>query len=170
MCENCQKAHNRLTRADFSFNKPSGACPTCSGLGVAKEIDLKRLFNPDKSLINEGVSIWTGSWGEYNTNVVTAGSEYYGLSITADKPIKDFSEIELDFLYYGAEDERFTRHFPNIKPPKTVAKGKFAGVLGAMWRSYKENGESSQVADFLNPKLVQTVTVNDCSKRFVPFV
>lgn len=157
VCENCQKAHNRLTRADFSFNKPSGACPTCSGLGVAKEIDLKRLFNPDKSLINEGVSIWTGSWGEYNTNVVTAGSEYYGLSITADKPIKDFSEIELDFLYYGAEDERFTRHFPNIKPPKTVAKGKFAGVLGAMWRSYKENGESSQVADFFKSE-----TCPDC--------
>lgn len=153
VCDNCQAVHERLTRADFSFNKPSGACPTCSGLGVAKEINLQRLFNPEKSLNNEGVSIWTGTWGEYNTNVVLAGSEHYGLSITADKPIKDYTEIELDFLYYGAEDERFTRHFPDIKPPKTVAKGKFAGVLGAMWRSYKESGENAQVAEFFESRI-----------------
>ncbi|MDF1508953.1 excinuclease ABC subunit UvrA [Robertmurraya sp. DFI.2.37] len=153
ICNNCQKTHERLTRADFSFNKPSGACPTCSGLGVAKELDLKRLFNPEKPLNNEGVSIWSGSWGEYNTNVVLAGSKHYHLSITADKPIKDFSDIELDFLYYGAEDERFTRHFPHIKPPRTVAEGKFAGVLNALWRSYKENGEHSQVAELFKSEV-----------------
>jgi excinuclease ABC subunit A len=152
-CPSCHSIQERLTRADFSFNKPSGACPTCSGLGVAKEINLEKLFSPEKSLNEEGVSIWSGSWGEYNINVVLAGSEHYGLSITADKPLNEYSPEELDFLYYGAEDERFTRHVPDIKPPRTVAKGKFAGVLGAMWRSYKESGESSQVAEFFESKI-----------------
>lgn len=35
----------------FSFNSPKGACPTCSGLGQLKEVNLEKLFqDPKKSL------------------------------------------------------------------------------------------------------------------------
>ncbi|MEH6974955.1 ATP-binding cassette domain-containing protein, partial [Bacillus sp. JJ675] len=37
-CPVCHHPHPPLTKSDFSFNTPDGACPECSGLGTAVEI------------------------------------------------------------------------------------------------------------------------------------
>lgn len=39
----------------FSFNKPKGACPTCTGLGEVHQANLNRLVNAE-------VSICMGRW------------------------------------------------------------------------------------------------------------
>src|SRR5690606_23980516 len=41
------------------------------------------------------------------------------------------------------------RHFPDLPPPKTAAKGRFEGVLTGMWRRYAEKeGQSGESAFF----------------------
>ena len=38
-CPHCGAAVPELGMAHFSFNKPAGACPTCTGLGVVRQVN-----------------------------------------------------------------------------------------------------------------------------------
>ncbi|RTQ96252.1 excinuclease ABC subunit UvrA [Lysinibacillus telephonicus] len=149
-CPHCQERLEKLTRSHFSFNTIEGACPTCDGMGKVVDIDLNAVFNEDLSLVGGCVSIamWAGTYGEYQKGIVKAAAKHYGIPFDEHLPLKDYS-IELkDLLYYGVESEQFTAHFPNVKPPKAVGKGKFEGILTGMWRRYKEKGGNSGEADY----------------------
>jgi len=82
-----------LSAGDFSFNSPSGACPTCTGLGVELRPNLDRLIDWDKSL-NEG-AILHRTWcvGSRYWNIIRA----VGL-FDMSKPLREFNEKELDTL------------------------------------------------------------------------
>ena len=41
--------------AYFSFNKPEGACPTCTGLGTVHQANIERLVDEGKSLLDGAV-------------------------------------------------------------------------------------------------------------------
>ena len=45
-CPHCQAPLPALGMASFSFNKPAGACPTCTGLGVVADVRVDRVFDP----------------------------------------------------------------------------------------------------------------------------
>ena len=80
----------------FSFNSPEGVCEHCNGLGESMEIDLPSLIDLDKSL-NEG-AIKHKTWkvnGRY-WNIISAIEKF-----DMDKPVKDFSEEELNLLLYS---------------------------------------------------------------------
>jgi len=105
----------------FSFNTPQGMCPECEGIGQTVQLDLDRFLDRDKSL-NGGAILHpefkVGKW-MWKT---------YALSglFDSDKPIKDYSEQEMQTLLHGKDIkvsfgefnlnyeglvERFTRMF-----------------------------------------------------------
>lgn len=50
---------------------------------------------------------------------------------------------DVDLLLYGVLGEPFTRHFPNMAPPKTVPKGRFEGVVTNLMCRYEEKNSIS---------------------------
>src|SRR5215210_5691815 len=54
-CPHCGGAVPELGMAHFSFNKPEGACPTCTGLGVLFAANLPLLIDPTRSVRDGGV-------------------------------------------------------------------------------------------------------------------
>ncbi|MDO8524594.1 MAG: excinuclease ABC subunit UvrA [bacterium] len=85
-----------LSAGNFSFNNPKGACLKCKGLGAEYTIDPKSVLYFDKSL-NEGAS---------KINIFKPGSRYFNIikisgKLDLDKPIKDYSDQELNFLLYS---------------------------------------------------------------------
>jgi excinuclease ABC subunit A len=44
-CPHCGAPVPEISMAHFSFNKPDGACPTCTGLGTVHQADLTRLVD-----------------------------------------------------------------------------------------------------------------------------
>jgi excinuclease ABC subunit A len=44
-----------LIMGHFSFNKPEGACPTCTGLGVVQQVDVRQVVDEAKSLLGGAV-------------------------------------------------------------------------------------------------------------------
>jgi excinuclease UvrABC ATPase subunit len=80
----------------FSFNDPGGMCPECNGMGRKLSIDFETAFDTSKSL-NEGAILLP--------DYVTDG--WYFRTVAAsdlfdnDKKLKDFTEKELDDLYYS---------------------------------------------------------------------
>ncbi|MGG6311674.1 excinuclease ABC subunit UvrA [Paenibacillus macerans] len=148
-CPECRGEMTRWTRRHFSYNTPEGACDGCGGLGFTVNLDMDAVFDQERSLLGGGVTIWYDMYTQYQTNTLTAAAAYYGIGFDPDRKLKDYGEAERDLLYYGVESERFTRHFPDAKPPKSVSAGKFEGVVTGIWRRYKEKGgESGEAALF----------------------
>lgn len=50
-------SYGPLEPHDFSFNHPSGMCPTCHGLGVTAEFDLAKVIDPNLSISEDCCSI-----------------------------------------------------------------------------------------------------------------
>ena len=57
-CPYCGTPMPEIGMANFSFNKPAGACPTCTGLGTVLQANLERLVNEELSLLDGAVHGW----------------------------------------------------------------------------------------------------------------
>ena len=55
---NCGAPLPEMGRAFFSFNKPAGACPACTGLGTVYIANLPRILDAEKSLTDGAVMLW----------------------------------------------------------------------------------------------------------------
>jgi excinuclease ABC subunit A len=84
----------------FSFNGPSGACPTCEGLGARSVVDPDRIIGDPARTLREGVVL---SWGRRGS--VSLASEVAdavkALGVDADTPWKKLSEAERHAVLFG---------------------------------------------------------------------
>ena len=82
-CERDGLSFEELEPRSFSFNSPFGACPECSGLGTAREVD-EELIIPDPSLtLAEGViAPWSkGQVSDYFGRLLEALCEEVGIDM-----------------------------------------------------------------------------------------
>jgi excinuclease ABC subunit A len=138
-CPHCGAPVPVITMARFSFNKPEGACPTCSGLGTIQQANLERLVDEQKSLAEGAVAGWQPVLISYHTATLQAAAAHYGFEFDLSRPVKDFTPVQRDLLFFGVESPRFRRHFPNVEPPTTVRRGRFEGIATNLLRRYSEH-------------------------------
>lgn len=160
-CPHCGKAVVELNMAHFSFNKPAGACPTCTGLGTLHQANTSRLVDEQKTILEGAVVGWDGNYLKYYPPILMAAADYYGFEFNLNLPVKDFPIIQRDLLFYGVRSPQFSRHFPNIEPPATVNQGRFEGVATALLRRYADRIEDTEYVSKLSDFLV-TQTCPDC--------
>ncbi|MFU1795397.1 excinuclease ABC subunit UvrA [Paenibacillus azoreducens] len=137
-CPHCKTQMPKLKMAHFSFNKPEGACEACTGLGIITTVDIGQLLDEDKSIPEGGVLIWENWVRDYYTDVLSAAAKHYGFAFEPNMPIRRFDASTRDFLLYGAGSEEFKAHFPDIRPPKSVGKGNFEGIVTQLLRRHRE--------------------------------
>lgn len=88
-----EKGHRKATKATFSVT--GGMCPRCEGMGSVTDVDLKELYDEDKSLAEGAIKVPGYTGGGWNVRLFS-GSGF----VDADKPIKEFTQREMhDFLY-----------------------------------------------------------------------
>jgi len=87
---------SKLSAGDFSFNTPVGACPTCSGLGVAMTVNKHSLINMKLSLNEGAIQHKTWKVGSRYWNIIEA-SEFFDMN----KKLRDFTKDELDRLLFS---------------------------------------------------------------------
>ncbi|MFC7679844.1 excinuclease ABC subunit UvrA [Paenibacillus sp. GCM10028914] len=140
-CPHCGAELEQLGMPHFSFNKPEGACETCSGLGHVASINETAVFNPDLSIRDGGVASLNGVHRDIQIRILMSAGKHFGFDFDPDQSLGDYGEVQRDLLYYGVDSEAFKRHYPNVKP---VQGTKFEGVIPGLWRRYKEkDGEAS---------------------------
>ncbi len=137
-CPHCGAELPEIGMANFSFNKPAGACPACTGLGIVPQISLERVFNQSKSILEGGVQVWDAFNQDRLAVTLQRAGEYYGFTFDPGQKLAELGEVQRDLLYHGVNSPEFTRHFPGVKPPPTVLKGYFEGVLTNLKRRYNE--------------------------------
>ncbi len=122
-CPHCGAPAPEMDMAYFSFNKPAGACPTCTGLGYVQQVNLARLVDEDLSFAAGGVTFWDDWHTEYHRKNLQMAGQHFGFEFDPDKPLREYNQVERDLLFYGVESPRFRRHFPASSPLTQSAKG-----------------------------------------------
>jgi excinuclease ABC subunit A len=161
-CPHCGAPVPEIGMANFSFNKPEGACPTCTGLGTVHQADLKRLVDEEKSLLEGAVRGWDSNYLNYYTPALQAAAAYYGFEFDLSRPVKDYTPLQRDLLFFGVESPQFRRHFPGIEPPATVRKGRIEGLATNLLRRYAERIQDAEYREKMSAYLV-TQTCPDCA-------
>lgn len=91
----------------FSFNTPEGACHACKGLGEELILDKDSLIDWNKSLAQGAIKHKNYQVGSRLGNIIKASGLF-----DMDKPLKEFSEKELDKLLFS---ERIVLNDENSK-------------------------------------------------------
>src|SRR6266545_4874893 len=130
-CPHCGTPVPEMGMAHFSFNKPAGACPTCTGLGTVHQADVHRLVDHERSVAAGAVLRWHPLVTERNTAILQAAGEHYGFVFDADLPVNALDAAQRDLLLHG------------VAPPATVARGRFEGVVTSQLRRYAEHIEDA---------------------------
>ncbi|MBN1304346.1 MAG: hypothetical protein JXA13_07910 [Anaerolineales bacterium] len=161
-CPGCGAVLPELGMANFSFNKPEGACPTCTGLGTVHQPILSALVNENLSLNQGAITGWEEFHiTHYGGNVLKNAAEYYGFHFDPEQPVGEYAPQVKDFLLYGMNNPIFTRHYPDRKPPKTNAQGRFEGVVTNLIRRYNEHANDPRYREKMG-KLFHLQTCPDC--------
>lgn len=144
-CADCGISLEELTPRMFSFNNPSGACPTCSGLGSLKKI------NPDLILPDHSLSLRQGALSAMGFNaseensmsgqVFQAIGEKYGF--TMDTPIRDYSREALHTLLYGTGKKEMITVRYAYASGSGVYNTSWDGVIPIMERRYRETNSDT---------------------------
>ncbi len=167
-CEEHGISFGELEPRIFSFNNPTGACPTCAGLGDMQRVAVKKLIpHPEMSLrqgaiqVNGFKTLDTDSW---NGPLFEAVGKHVGF--TMDQPVASFSEAALHALYYGTGDKTYTvtRYFDKVGRVQTT---RFEGVVGMIEARMKGMGGGFG-ADYYE-QFVEEASCPDChGKRLSP--
>ncbi len=159
-CPHCGASLPALDMAHFSFNKPEGACPACTGLGVVHQANLTRLVDEEKSIAEGAVYGWDLFHIRHNTETLRA-AQHYGFDFDPALPVRDYTPAQRDLLFYGVESPQFRQHYPHMEPPRTVREGRFEGVATTILRRYAEHIQDAGYRQKMGEFLV-TETCPDC--------
>ena len=161
-CPHCGARLPEMGMAMFSFNKPAGACPTCTGLGTVYAPDLARLLDEDKSILDGAVAGWDAVYSiPRHAETLRSAGRYYGFDFDPALPVRGLGPIQRDLLLYGVEGRPFRQHFPDVEPPPSVAKGRFEGVFTTLLRRHAEHASDAEYLEKIEGFLIPQ-TCPDC--------
>ena len=113
-CPSCGAAVPDLGMAHFSFNKPAGACPTCTGLGTVREGNLARLLDETKSVLDGGVLTWDRHQSQYYSQTLENAGRRYGFTFDTGLPINTLVPIAYPVLLLEMSATNWTWHWDSL--------------------------------------------------------
>jgi excinuclease ABC subunit A len=139
----CVNGHGSLPEIEprtFSFNTPSGACPTCQGLGFSLEIDEELIVpNPDLT-ISEG-AIDANGWNiedrkGWTWNIFEGLSKFYNIDL--DKPWRELSDEHKKIILYGTKRQKIPVRHQRSSGRINVYDVRYEGVIPNLERRYRQ--------------------------------
>ncbi|MEM7175192.1 MAG: excinuclease ABC subunit UvrA [Chlamydiota bacterium] len=150
-----QRSYPPLEPRDFSFNHPLGMCPSCEGLGITREFDLKKVIDSEKSIAEDCCSIassyQTVKWGNIYRNL----AQIFHFSI--ETPWKDLTEKARALFLYGSDQKWLKMEF--VHPEKDQHWTEYVRWRGVIYEAKKRLAEakSAHYHKKMAPLLKETV-------------
>ncbi len=144
LCVVCGRAFERLTSQHFSFNSPSGACPTCGGLGHELYFDPELVVpDPARSLADGAVEPWRRGpkrlVGAYRL-LLRSLADHAG--VPTDCPWSDLPEAFRELVLNGSGETRIALD-TTVRGSFRRRKAPFEGVLNNLRRRMAESPSES---------------------------
>ena len=155
----------------FTFNEPTGACVTCSGLGTYLQVH-PNLLVPDRARsITDGAFVhqaFNYDPDRWDGRTMYSLAAHYKFDL--DTPFAELPEAVIDILYYGTHGEEFPIRQPEgAKPVEKRHLGRkirFDGIITRIdrhYRRYRKQGEAhSGMEEYLRKVMVER-TCPDCN-------
>jgi excinuclease ABC subunit A len=146
-CNVCGYSLTELEPRLFSFNNPTGACPSCDGLGV------KQFFDPDRVVVNPNLSLAGGAirgWDRRTTyyyQMIQSLADHFEFDI--ETPFNELPKKLQDVVLHGSGKEKIEFFYSNSRGMQVRKTHRFEGVLPNLERRYRET-ESSAVREELS--------------------
>jgi excinuclease ABC subunit A len=168
-CPRHRLVAGEMHQAQFTFNDPAGACPTCAGIGTAMRVYPSFLVPDPTRSLNEGAFVSAAlsnsreSWGG---RILHSLAAHYGFSL--DTPFKDLAEKHVQVLLYGTKGEQFEVILPpGAKQGQQHAgkKIKYNGVVNQLehhYRQYRKQGTSNAGMDEYLKKVMVEYNCPEC--------
>ena len=166
-CPDCGIDLMEIEPRMFSFNNPSGACPTCTGLGMQMKFDEALIVPNDNLSIAEGAIVAPGynsinAKGSMSKVLFDALAEKYDFSL--DTPFKDLPAEVKKIIFYGTK-EKLRITYTNFRGTGTYDYD-FEGIIHNLQRRYNETSETMR-AEY--EEFMTNIECPDCGgKRLRP--
>lgn len=143
-CPDCGVDLMEIEPRMFSFNNPSGACPTCTGLGMQMKFDEKLIVPNDALSILEGVVSAPGynsitTKGSMSRVLFDALAEKYDFSL--ETPFRDLPQKIKNIIFYGTGGEKLQVTYSNYRGTGSY-EYPFEGIIHNLQRRYSETSET----------------------------
>jgi excinuclease ABC subunit A len=149
-CPHCGYSLEDLEPRLFSFNSPTGACPTCDGLGSLQVFDPERVVtHPEASLAEGAIRGWDRR-NPYYWALMSSLAKHY--KFDTDKPFAKLPKFARDVVLNGSGEDKISFEYPDERGRTVTRVHKFEGVLPNLERRYKET-ESQAVQEELSKYL-----------------
>ncbi|MBI2939784.1 MAG: excinuclease ABC subunit UvrA [Chloroflexi bacterium] len=157
-CVYCNASVGEIEPRTFSFNSPHGACPACSGIGSALELDPDLLI-PDKSLsLAEGaIRPFAKSWSSstWFPQVLEAACRHF--KIPYSEPVQRLSERQLRIILHGGGNDRVSLNYTDRGGRTREYDTRYEGVIPMLERRYRESE-----SDAARQEIEQYMTSRPC--------
>ena len=106
-CTACNLSFDPPSPQMFSFNSPTGMCPTCDGLGESFDFDPDRLVpDPSKSFLKNAIEPMHTKIGRWRRHIFEGVARHVGFDLNT--PWKNLSAKARDALLYGTGEDHIT--------------------------------------------------------------
>jgi excinuclease ABC subunit A len=150
-CNLCGYSLTELEPRLFSFNNPSGACPSCDGLGV------KQFFDPERVVVNRSLSLAGGAirgWDRRTTyyyQMIRSLADHYEFDV--ETPFDELGDTLQQIVLYGSGSDKIDFFYQNSRGMEVRKRHRFEGVIPNLDRRYRETESGAvreELAKFLN--------------------
>ncbi len=157
-CAHCDYQLPVLEPKMFSFNSPTGACPSCDGMGMVQ------VFDPEKVIISDDLSLLNGAikgWDRRNLfsmALLNSLATHYDFDL--ELPWAQLPKEIQQIILCGSGDTEIDFVYFNDKGKSTIKRHTFEGVLPNLQRRWEET-DSNAVREELN-QLRSTILCPSC--------
>ena len=136
-CTDCGIGFGEISPRMFSFNNPIGACETCNGLGVKREIDVELVIPDYSKTIGERAIVPFGAEEDgYYYQMFAGLARYHDFDIS--KPLSEAPKKLIDEILYGTNGRKVKVNFiSKFQGPREYVR-EFEGVVNNLQRRYNE--------------------------------
>ncbi len=145
----CPICHARFfgpTAEDLAFNA-AGACPTCGGTGVVREVDESTLIADDSLTLEEGaVAPWRNLMWSLMPQVA------HEMGVRTDVPYHDLTPREKEIVLHGPMEKRHILYVPKNKDHATELDFTFYSAVNTVKNALakvKDDKGLARIAKFL---------------------
>ena len=156
-CPVCNYSIAGLEPRLFSFNSPTGACPTCEGIGHVDVMDAHRVVAfPGLSLAGGAIKGWDRRNGYY-FSLLESVCQHYGVDVEA--PFEQLPEAVREVVLHGSGEERirfrYVMESGARKGEEVVKQHPFEGVMPNMERRYRDTDSAVVREDLARYRSIQ---------------
>jgi len=135
-CPVCSHSIALLEPRLFSFNSPTGACPTCDGLGTVQVFDPERVVAfPELSLGAGAIQGWDKR-NAFTFAMLTSLASHYGFDL--DTPWQALPENVKEVVLHGSGLTEIAFFYLDPTGKSTIRRHPFEGVIPNLQRRYRE--------------------------------